>query len=190
MHINNRGFGEIYDFFDSVEDINHGLVSVLHSLSFIDDPTRVFRAIRFEQRYGFKISMSASWPVLTLGPHTDKLIRNALRIGIISHLTGGRLFHEIEKILLGTEIKEAAAVFSFGRWTTRGLLEETATLWYFASYTSCSTRQMAARNPRKSRRNYAFLRGVEIQPPLLRLEILLIDFGPAFQVNLILRFLC
>lgn len=57
MHVNNTGFGDIYDFFESVEDINHGLVSVLHSLSFIDDPTRVFRAIRFEQRYGFKISM-------------------------------------------------------------------------------------------------------------------------------------
>jgi len=88
MQLNPTNFGDIFDFFDSVEDISRGNVSVIHSLSFIDDPTRIFRAIRFAKRYKFKISSQ-----------TDRLIKNALQLDIIAQLTGGRLFHEIEKIL-------------------------------------------------------------------------------------------
>ena len=49
------GFGEVVDFFQGRQDIRCGLIRVLHDLSFIDDPTRMLRAVRFEQRFGFKI---------------------------------------------------------------------------------------------------------------------------------------
>eukprot|EP01126_Amoeba_proteus_P051982 TRINITY_DN6248_c0_g1_i4.p1 TRINITY_DN6248_c0_g1~~TRINITY_DN6248_c0_g1_i4.p1 ORF type:complete len:713 (-),score=166.35 TRINITY_DN6248_c0_g1_i4:173-2311(-) len=87
MNLNKKNFGEVYDFFSGIEDLRRGRISVLHSLSFIDDPTRIFRAIRFEQRYGFKISAQ-----------TDRLIKHAVKLDILSQLSGARLFHEIEKI--------------------------------------------------------------------------------------------
>ncbi len=50
-------FGYLVDFFNCVDDIRGGTIRILHSLSFIEDPTRIFRAVRFEQRYKFTIGM-------------------------------------------------------------------------------------------------------------------------------------
>ena len=55
LQLNPHHFGRVLDFFHGQRDIAKSLVAVLHSLSFVEDPTRIFRAIRFEQRYGFKI---------------------------------------------------------------------------------------------------------------------------------------
>jgi len=60
-------FGQFIDFFDGLGDIRKGVVSVLHKGSFIDDPTRIFRAVRFEQRFGFRIDK-----------HTEDLIKTAI----------------------------------------------------------------------------------------------------------------
>ena len=48
--------GEIVDFFGGQKDIRDRVIRVLHTLSFVEDPTRIIRAVRFEQRYGFHIS--------------------------------------------------------------------------------------------------------------------------------------
>jgi tRNA nucleotidyltransferase (CCA-adding enzyme) len=48
-------FGELLDPLNGRSDLERGLVRVLHDRSFVDDPTRIFRAIRYETRYGFKI---------------------------------------------------------------------------------------------------------------------------------------
>jgi tRNA nucleotidyltransferase (CCA-adding enzyme) len=61
---------------------------VLHNLSFVEDPTRVFRAIRFEQRFGFTIGK------LTLG-----LIENALSMDFFRGVSGRRVFSELRQIL-------------------------------------------------------------------------------------------
>jgi tRNA nucleotidyltransferase (CCA-adding enzyme) len=53
--IADHSFAELIDFFKGKDDLKNGLVRVMHKLSFIDDPTRILRAIRFEQRYDFKI---------------------------------------------------------------------------------------------------------------------------------------
>ena len=82
------GFGTLIDFFGGQRDIRDGIIRVLHSLSFIEDPTRVFRAVRFEQRYGFKI-----------GKHTLNLIRNAVNLNIFKRLSGRRLERELRLIL-------------------------------------------------------------------------------------------
>jgi tRNA nucleotidyltransferase (CCA-adding enzyme) len=47
--------GTLIDYFGGLDDLRHKVVRVLHSLSFVEDPTRVLRAVRFEQRYGFTI---------------------------------------------------------------------------------------------------------------------------------------
>ncbi len=55
ISINRGNFGELLDFFDGAADISRKKIRVLHALSFIDDPTRILRAVRFEQRYDFRI---------------------------------------------------------------------------------------------------------------------------------------
>ena len=57
------------DFFTAQKDLKEKTIRVLHNLSFVEDPTRAFRAIRFEQRFGF-----------TIGKLTVNLIHNAVRM--------------------------------------------------------------------------------------------------------------
>ena len=53
--INKHLFGQVVDFYGGQKDLSAGLLRTLHPLSFIDDPTRILRAARFEQRFDFKI---------------------------------------------------------------------------------------------------------------------------------------
>jgi tRNA nucleotidyltransferase (CCA-adding enzyme) len=89
VKLNERHFGILIDYFGSQRDIKDGRISVLHNLSFVEDPTRVFRAIRFEQRFGFKITKL-----------TASLIENAVRINFFDRLSGTRLFSELKLILM------------------------------------------------------------------------------------------
>jgi tRNA nucleotidyltransferase (CCA-adding enzyme) len=88
IQLNPRAFGELIDFFGGVKDIKERVIRVLHNLSFVDDPTRVFRAIRFEQRFGFQIAKP-----------THHLMKNAVKMGFLDRLSGGRVLSEIILIL-------------------------------------------------------------------------------------------
>ncbi len=88
IKLNPKEFGTLIDFFGGQRDLKNRIIRVLHSLSFVEDPTRVFRAVRFEQRYGFRI-----------GKHTLRLIGNALRLHVFDRLSGKRLFTELRLIL-------------------------------------------------------------------------------------------
>ncbi len=55
IQLNRKKFGTLIDFFSARKDIKEKIIRVLQNLSFVEDPTRVFRAIRFEQRFGFTI---------------------------------------------------------------------------------------------------------------------------------------
>jgi tRNA nucleotidyltransferase (CCA-adding enzyme) len=83
--------GELYDYWGGLNDIKQGLIRVLHSLSFVDDPTRILRAIRFEQRFDFKIDK-----------RTQELMTEALPL--LSKVSGDRLRHEIEYIFVEKSI--------------------------------------------------------------------------------------
>ena len=74
--------GELLDFYGGEQDLRDGVIRVLHSLSFIEDPTRILRAIRLEQRLGFHIE-----------PRTQELIANAL--GLLARVSGERIRHEL-----------------------------------------------------------------------------------------------
>ena len=80
-------FGKIVDFFGGRRDIKEKVIRVLHTLSFVEDPTRCLRAVRFEQRYGFRI-----------GQGSEKLIKNALKLNLMDRLSPCRLFHEFQHI--------------------------------------------------------------------------------------------
>jgi len=88
VHLSPANFGKLADFFGSQRDLKERVIKVLHSLSFVEDPTRILRAIRFEQRYAFKI-----------GPQTDRLIRNAIANQFVHKLSGARVFHEMRSIM-------------------------------------------------------------------------------------------
>jgi tRNA nucleotidyltransferase (CCA-adding enzyme) len=86
--VNSDRFGLMTDYFGGWRDIQKHTVRVLHNLSFVEDPTRVFRAIRFEQRLAF-----------TIDPHTEKLLRSTVRMDVIAKVGGRRLMNELELIL-------------------------------------------------------------------------------------------
>jgi tRNA nucleotidyltransferase (CCA-adding enzyme) len=86
IHLGKENFGTLLDFFNCQNDIKDRRIRVMHNLSFVEDPTRIFRAIRFEQRMGFKI-----------GEHTERLIKNVVKMNLFAGLaatppaTGERL---------------------------------------------------------------------------------------------------
>ena len=88
IRLNARRFGVLIDFFSAQKDIKEKVIRVLHNLSFVEDPTRVFRAIRFEQRFGF-----------TVGKLTTGLIENAVKMDFFKRLSGKRVFTELRQIL-------------------------------------------------------------------------------------------
>ncbi|MER3421994.1 MAG: hypothetical protein C4293_00915, partial [Nitrospiraceae bacterium] len=53
VRLNAAWFGDLIDFYGGQRDLNEKTIRILHSLSFVEDPTRVFRAIRFEHGSGF-----------------------------------------------------------------------------------------------------------------------------------------
>jgi len=88
IHINHNKFGMLIDFFGAQRDIKRQSIRALHNLSFVEDPTRAFRAIRFEQRFGF-----------TIGKLTSGLINNAIKMDFFKRLSGRRVFNELRQIL-------------------------------------------------------------------------------------------
>lgn len=88
ISLNKGSFGRLIDFFGAQRDLQERVIRVLHNLSFVEDPTRVFRAIRFEQRLGFHIAT-----------HTENLIKNAVRMNFLEKLGGKRLLNELVIIL-------------------------------------------------------------------------------------------
>ena len=98
-------FGEVRDDFNGQEDLHQGFVRVLHPRSFIDDPTRMLRAVRYEQRYGFQIA-----------PDTLALIPEAR--GLIDKLSAQRIRHELDLML-----EESKAALMLARLADLDLLK-------------------------------------------------------------------
>ncbi|MDX2446965.1 MAG: CBS domain-containing protein [Desulfobacterales bacterium] len=88
IQLNADKFSTLIDFFSAQRDIKEKVIRVLHNLSFVEDPTRVFRALRFEQRFGF-----------TIGKLTAGLIENAVKMDFFKRLSGRRIFTEVRLIL-------------------------------------------------------------------------------------------
>lgn len=78
----------LIDYYGGLKDLKEKVIRVIHNLSFVEDPTRAFRAIRFEQRYGFRIS-----------PQTERLIKLAVKNRIFEKLSGKRVFNELKHML-------------------------------------------------------------------------------------------
>lgn len=88
ISINEKDFGKLVDFYNGYNDLKCKLIRIMHDKSFIDDPTRIFRAVRFSARFGFKIE-----------PHSKKLIKEAILQGRLGEVNRGRIRKEIELLL-------------------------------------------------------------------------------------------
>jgi tRNA nucleotidyltransferase (CCA-adding enzyme) len=89
IQLNKRNYGTLIDYFGGQKDLKEKVIRVLHNLSFVEDPTRVLRAIRFEQRFGFRI-----------GRLTLALMKNAISINYFKDLSGRRLYSELRLLLM------------------------------------------------------------------------------------------
>ena len=107
VRLDSTPFGQLVDFFGGQRDIRDRIIRVLHTLSFVEDPTRCLRAVRFEQRYKFSI-----------GAGTEKLIKNALGLKLMERLSGQRLFNEYQHIC-----NEADPAACFLRLESLGILK-------------------------------------------------------------------
>jgi len=87
-------WGELLDFYGGEDDLEAGVIRVLHSLSFIDDPTRILRAARLESRLDFH-----------LDPRSEQLIDDALPL--LRRVSGDRIRHELELIFREDEPERA-----------------------------------------------------------------------------------
>ena len=105
IRLNGASFGQLIDYFGAYRDLQAKVIRVLHNLSFVEDPTRVFRAIRFEQRLNFKIAK-----------HTEDLIKNAVKMDFLEKLGGRRLLSELVQIL-----KEKEPLKGISRMSSLGL---------------------------------------------------------------------
>ena len=96
VRLSGKGFGDVIDFYGGQRDLNDKVIRVLHGLSFVEDPTRVFRAIRFETRFGFR-----------LGKDTAALIAGAVKMNLFRRLSGHRLLEELKLLLSERKPKQA-----------------------------------------------------------------------------------
>ena len=106
LRLDGSHYGELHDYWGGVNDLHDGLVRVLHSLSFVDDPTRMLRAVRFEQRFNFHIE-----------GRTVELLYEAR--SLLGQISGDRIRHELDHIL-----EEDRRVSMLARLAELGLLRE------------------------------------------------------------------
>jgi tRNA nucleotidyltransferase (CCA-adding enzyme) len=84
VQINPGRFGRLLDPFGGRRDLDRRIVRVLHALSFTEDPTRIFRAVRFEARLGFHMDR-----------HTEALARAAVARGALASISRQRVLKEL-----------------------------------------------------------------------------------------------
>ena len=87
-----NAWANLVDLFDGGRDLERGLIRVLHPESFVDDSTRILRAVRYAARLGFHFEEA-----------TERLLRRDL--GYLDTITGDRLRHELERIFLEDRVE-------------------------------------------------------------------------------------
>ena len=90
LRLDHHHYGELYDHWGGLNDLHNKKIRVLHSLSFVDDPTRLLRAVRFEQRFQFQIEART----LQLMDEARPMLRQ---------VSGDRLRHEFDLVFKETD---------------------------------------------------------------------------------------
>lgn len=93
VSLRGAGFGTVIDFFGGLRDLREGTIRVLHNLSFIEDPTRIFRAVRYENRYGFRMD-----------EQTKAFARACVDMHLVGDLSSVRLREELIPLLSEADV--------------------------------------------------------------------------------------
>jgi tRNA nucleotidyltransferase (CCA-adding enzyme) len=96
VSLKGENLGQLVDPFGGREDLEASRIRILHDRSFIDDPTRILRAIRYEDRYGFRMD-----------DETVRLARECIATGHVGDLSGARLRDELEALLEEGDVSHA-----------------------------------------------------------------------------------
>jgi len=123
INLGKAKYGELIDMYDGLDDLKNKLIRVLHERSFTDDATRIWRAIRYEQRLGFRIE-----------PNTLKILKRD--VALLKTVGGYRLRRELELVLKEKEpekalrradklgaLKELHPALKAGKWLERKFQE-------------------------------------------------------------------
>jgi len=94
LSLDEKDFGTVIDYFGALNDIKNKIIRVLHPLSFIEDPVRILRAIRFEAKLNFKLSKD-----------TKRLLEEALQKNMLKYAPKGRIFNELKIALQEKEFE-------------------------------------------------------------------------------------
>ncbi|OGR93374.1 MAG: hypothetical protein A2992_06215 [Elusimicrobia bacterium RIFCSPLOWO2_01_FULL_59_12] len=109
VSLNSSDFGHVWDPFAGVNDLTQGKIRVLHSESFKDDPTRIFRAARFAGRFGYELE----W-------RTREWLLEALSGQCPARLSGARLREELVPLLMEKDPRPSFRLLS--QWGALALL--------------------------------------------------------------------
>ncbi|MCK9246401.1 MAG: CBS domain-containing protein [Anaerolineaceae bacterium] len=93
LRLDGEYFGQIFDFWGGYDDLLQKQIRVLHALSFVDDATRMLRAVRFAERFNFEIET-----------RTLSLLKASLPL--IDELSGARIQHELDLIFQEKRVSE------------------------------------------------------------------------------------
>lgn len=109
IRLNHESFGELIDPFGGREDLQKKTIKTLHNISFIEDPTRIFRAIRFESRFQF-----------LMDEQTEKLALNSM--DKVKNLTPNRIMEEMKQLFKeGDPSKIIHRLFMLDFWQQFGI---------------------------------------------------------------------
>lgn len=111
VKLNKKNFGLLIDFFGGQRDLKDKVIRVLHNLSFVEDPTRAFRAVRFSERFAFKLTK-----------HTENLIKLAIKMNIFEKLSGSRIYDEL--ILIFKETNPLKALKRLGDYNLLSVIHD------------------------------------------------------------------
>ncbi|AXH99770.1 CBS domain-containing protein [Sporosarcina sp. PTS2304] len=112
IRLNEEAFGELIDPFGGQHDLQQQKIKILHNISFIEDPTRIFRAVRFEERFGF-----------SMDGHTEKLALES--IDKMIYLTPHRIIEEMKRLFTeGRPQKVVRRLFELHVWQQFGIHEK------------------------------------------------------------------
>lgn len=96
FEIDNQNFGKLIDFYNGYQDLKDKKIRILHNLSFVDDPTRIIRAIRFVSRYNFDLE-----------ENTEFLLIDAINKNLLSKISWDRLKQEFKILFSDKNIEKS-----------------------------------------------------------------------------------